>query len=177
MGREIRRVPKGWEHPRNGNGEYKPMFNKPYIDAFEEWLQNHQLWEKGGHPDQQESDAAKECRFYAEWAGNPPDVDYYNPNKWSEEEANCYQMYEIVSEGTPFSPVFDSLKELEDWLIDTKVYTRKEAREFCETGYAFTGSGYISVDSPLLRPETKDKQTAEQKNTKPKKTKSKGLKP
>ena len=39
MGREIRRVPKGWEHPRDEGGKYIPMFDQSYDDAAKEWLE------------------------------------------------------------------------------------------------------------------------------------------
>lgn len=126
------------------------MFKEYYIDVLEEWLENHRLWENGEHPDQLKYPEARECRFYAEWADNPPQMQVYNPNKWTEEEAACYQVYENVSEGTPFSPVFDSLKEVEDWLVNAKRYSRSGAQELCETGFALTASGQIAANSPLL---------------------------
>lgn len=27
MGREVRMVPANWEHPRNGRGDYEPLFD------------------------------------------------------------------------------------------------------------------------------------------------------
>lgn len=137
MGKEIRKVPKGWEHPRDKNGKYEPLYDASYTASLEEWFVNHRLWEKGEHPDQKKYQEAKDCKFYAEWADNPPDVTYY-PSKWSEEEAVCFQLYETITVGTPLSPVFDTLKELEDWLVNTQVYDRKSAKEFCETGYVLT---------------------------------------
>jgi hypothetical protein len=84
MGREIRKVPKNWEHPKDEQGKYKPMV------------------------DEQE---------------------------WTEEEAVCFQIYETVSEGTPVSPVFDTLADMEDWLVNMKYYSRDETKEFCKQGW------------------------------------------
>src|SRR5579872_3685439 len=75
MGREIRRVPPGWEHPketdpddRRGMG-YHPMHGENYEQALKEWVDNHNLWVDGEHPDQQE--AGSNVKYYAEWEGNP----------------------------------------------------------------------------------------------------------
>jgi len=142
MGREIRKVPKGWNHPKDTRGRYRPMFIESYELALEKWLENHRLWEIGKHPAQMEyPEETKDCRFYAEWSGNPPSVEYYNPNKWSLKEANCYQVYENVTEGTPLSPVFESLKEVESWLVDSLDYDWSSAKEFCRTYYAPTFTG------------------------------------
>lgn len=37
MGRELRRVPQNWEHPKE-NDKYVPIHNEFYGDAFSEWL-------------------------------------------------------------------------------------------------------------------------------------------
>src|SRR3954471_15330108 len=81
MSREIRKVPKNWEHPKDEQGKYKPMFDE---------------------------------------------------QDWTEEEAVCFQIYETVSEGTPVSPMFDTLTDMEDWLVNMKYYSREEAKEFCK---------------------------------------------
>lgn len=149
MGREIRKVPKGWEHSRDQHGKYKPMFEEPYIDALKEWKQNDRLWKLGKHPDQiNYPEGTKDCT-YADWAGDIPRKAYYNPSKWSDEQANCYQMYENVSEGTPVSPVFEQLKDLEDWLVETKGYDRSYAKQFCEEGSAPTFVAQVSIDNAL----------------------------
>lgn len=40
--------------------------------------------------------------------------------QWKPGEANCFQMYENVTEGTPISPVMDSPEALAQWLADNK---------------------------------------------------------
>lgn len=134
MGREIRKVPKGWQHPKDDKGRFKPLNDEYYGDAVEEWYNNHKLWLEKKHPDQLR-DSKLDYKFFAEWGGNAPDIEYYRLEKWSEEEANCFQMYQTVSEGTPVSPVFESLEGLENWLVG-EGYSRTAAYEFCKHGYA-----------------------------------------
>ncbi len=154
MGREIRKVPKGWEHPRDKNGKYKPMFEEPYVDVLEEWIKNHRLWQQGLHPSQLEHpEATKECKYYAQWTDNPPNVEYYNLNKWTQEDALCFQLYETFTEGTPLSPVFTTLKELEYWLVLNQGYGRDVARKLCEKGSEYSFEGYMPSNSQLLKAE------------------------
>lgn len=128
MGREIRKVPKGWEHPKNDDGNYKPMYDELYIDALNEWLTNHNLWLKGKHPDQ-----PREYKYYAEWDGDAPWVDYYRPS--FDLPADHFQIYETVSEGTPTSPVFASKDEMSIWLVG-EGYSEEAAKGFCEMEWA-----------------------------------------
>lgn len=118
MGRQLRRVPKYWEHPKDENGRYKPMFDRSFREEAEEWLSECFLWRKGEHPDQLKG-YGKSCSYYWQYAGNPPKEDYYRPD-WSEKEATHYQMYESTSEGTPISPVFANIEDLAHWLADTR---------------------------------------------------------
>lgn len=153
MGREIRKVAKGWEHPRDERGIYHPMFEAPYIDVLKEWLQDNALWEKGLHPDQKKYADAATSKSYADWNGGPPDPMYYNPNKWSEQEACCFQFYETVTEGTPLSPVFDSLQELGDWLVETQGYSREHAETFCRVGWQPSFIRTVNVNTDLNKEE------------------------
>jgi hypothetical protein len=107
MGRILRKVPANWEHPKNDNGSYKPMFDKFYGDALNEWIENNKKWENGTHEDLIKNPKLKdEYPFYAMWNGNPPDVEYYHTKKYNEEELTHIQLYQTTSEGTPISPVF-----------------------------------------------------------------------
>lgn len=156
MGREIRKVPKGWEHPKrenrySGKEEYQPMYDEYYGDAVEEWIKSHYLWLEGKHPEQDPS-----YKWYAEYAGSGPDIEYYRQEKWTEEEANCFQIYQTVSEGTPVSPVFESLEEMEKWLIK-EGHSEKSAKAFCESGWApsavmLNGNFKSGIDSFDLTP-------------------------
>lgn len=134
MGREIRKVPSNWEHPKNEQGHYVPLNDEYYGDAVDEWYNNHKLWLEGKHPDQQ-MDNKPDYKFFSEWGGDAPSLEVYRKEKWTEEDATHFQMYETVSEGTPVSPVFETLEQLEDWLVG-QGHSRKAAQAFCESGYA-----------------------------------------
>lgn len=137
MGREIRRVPPHWEHPRDENGEYKPMHDKAYDDAAQEWLNGLAAWN-------QKSDEEKNgWKYFWEYEGNPPDENYYRP-KFTE-APTWYQVYQTVSEGTPVTPAFATREELIDYLVehgdfwDQKRgrggYTREAATAFVDLGW------------------------------------------
>jgi hypothetical protein len=79
------------------------------------WLQQHNQWLDGTHKDLIEEPGLKEeYPFYAMYGGNPPDVEYYQTKKYSEDELTHIQLYQTTSEGTPISPVFkaDELEKL-----------------------------------------------------------------
>lgn len=146
MGREIRRVPPNWEHPRHTKdttvrcdliGEYMPMMDQDYESAAAEWIAEFEQWNKGEHPTQQESYASS-YKYYWEWAGTP---DEETARPAFTVEPTWYQGYETVSEGTPFTPAFATKDELVDWLVENgdPVYgsiTKKQAESFVEDAYA-----------------------------------------
>lgn len=119
MGREIRRVPPNWEHPKRDNGSYQPMYDHSASDRFAQWLEDFENFKA------KEMDEV--CREYGydprdayaafcEYDGGPPDHEYCRPN-WDESEAMWIQVYETVSEGTPVSPPFETPEELIDYLV------------------------------------------------------------
>ncbi len=118
MGRQIRRVPPNWEHPKvekynpfSGQVEerFQPMFDQQYEFAASKWKKNFKKFYKKG------LDKEKDCEFW-EYDGSPPDRDYYRPYK--DNEATWFQLYETVSEGTPVSPPFATKEELADYLAE-----------------------------------------------------------
>jgi hypothetical protein len=124
MGREVRRVPADWQHPkiekpnyRRGIMEerYQPMFDRPFAPAMREWIAQWDAWERGERPDYCSEEGAK-LPFW-EWSGPPPDPAYYRPD-WPEESRTHLMMYEDTSEGTPISPAFATPEELARWLVD-----------------------------------------------------------
>lgn len=129
MGREIRRVPSDWQHPKDDDGDYKRLYDNDYHSAAREWIEAFDLWRKGEHPSQLES-----CKYYWEYS-NPPDEESYRERVWTAEEATAYQIYETVSEGTPVSPIFLTLDDMVDWLV-TQGYSRIAAERFAESGWA-----------------------------------------
>lgn len=104
MGREIRMVPPNWQHPKDHNRNYIPLYNQSYKEKAEEWI-------KGFN----EFKSTQYCKYYWEFDSAPLDSDDYVP--YSKEEATWYQVYETVSEGTPVTPAFETQQELIDHLV------------------------------------------------------------
>jgi len=146
MGREIRRVPPDWNHPRqqckhspwaggcddakaHGVMCFVPLYDNDYHTAAREWIEGFDLWRKGEHPSQMES-----CPYFWEY-DSPPEEENYRDRAWTPEEATAYQVYETVSEGTPVSPVCKTLDALIAWLI-SQGHSEHAAREFAKTGWA-----------------------------------------
>lgn len=134
MGREIRMVPKGWEHPRKDNGHYQPLHDEPFAAAAREWLDKCIAWDNGTYPDCAEHKA--DNPFFWQWEGNPPDPEYYRPEFTT--PADHFQVYETVSEGTPVSPVFETEDQIVAWLIG-RGHSEAAARNFVKTKWAMSG--------------------------------------
>ena len=115
MGREIRRVPPGWEHPTDKLGNYQPMFDHTIEHA------------------QAEFRASK----YAEVRALADTLDpLYYRREW-ENEPTAYQVYETITEGTPVSPVLLNEDELRGWLIG-RGSSRVAADAFIKQGWVPT---------------------------------------
>lgn len=131
MGREIRRVPSDWEHPRQPcthspwqggcddakrhNGQcLKPLHDKTYEEAAREYFQAVIAWSKGEYEGQEAGDLAT-FPYYWDYGGMPPEADDYLP-VWTSEPTH-YQVYETVSEGTPVTPHFATKEELIEYLV------------------------------------------------------------
>jgi len=127
MGREIRKVIPNWKHPIRSNGSYQPLYDESYIESINEWIKDHLLWEKGEHPDQKDVDC-KRYEHFAEWGGNPTDIEYFRPN-WKEDEMTWIQVYETVSEGTPVTPPFQTKDELINYLIENGDFLDQRRRK------------------------------------------------
>lgn len=120
MGREVRRVPRDWEHPREPRGGLIPLhdgFNK----RLAEWDEENAKWQeglrsdwKGGWKPLEENERRMN---FSDWDGERPKQEDYMPD-WPIEERTHYQMYEACTEGTPISPVMDSPEKLARWLAD-----------------------------------------------------------
>ena len=122
MGREIRRVPANWNHPRDKRGHYIPLkdnFNK----SLAEWIEEEQKWNAGLRNDWEGNWKSIETEYrhysYSEWAGKKPIKEDYMPD-WLPQERTHFQMYEDTSEGTPISPVMPDEESLAHWLADNK---------------------------------------------------------
>jgi len=114
MGREVRMVPKDWEHPKNENGGYIALFDGNFEACAADWDEECAQWDAGNYPDYANEESKK--MSYAEWAGDRPDKCDYMPI-FKEAATHC-MMYETTSEGTPISPAFETPEELARWLAD-----------------------------------------------------------
>ena len=112
MGREVRKVPADWQHPKyteenaphsRAAGRYIPMWPHSYAAAEKEWL---------------EKANAEGIEAAIDYYGEAPNRADYMPD-WPEEARTHFMMYEDTSEGTPISPAFATPEELARWLADT----------------------------------------------------------
>lgn len=148
MGREIRRVPPDWEHPRTIDGSYLPLFDRSLDEAEAEWDREYHNW-RASQP--QRPDHWQ--RFIA-YYGDPPSrhSELYRPG-WTEDQATHYQVYENVSEGTPVSPVLPTTDAVVEWLVEHGAggivgpMTRQAAEKF--VGYGSAPS--LVIDSQGIR--------------------------
>lgn len=161
MGREVRRVPSDWEHPRGANGRYRPLHDRGFAAVVAAWDRDAAAWERGEFPDY----ASAESRQmpFAEWNGPRPTAEDYMPD-WPEAERTHYQMYEDTSEGTPISPVMATPEELARWLADNNASafasmtaTYEQWLRVCRGGFApsmvLTEAGAVSGVAALSERE------------------------
>lgn len=122
MGREVRRVPPDWRHPKRG-GEYVPLFGGSYARVARAWDEECERWCGGWRPEYG-GDVARDLpdtpEAYAEWTGQRPIASDYMPD-WPAGACSHLQMYETTSEGTPISPVMQDPEALAAWLVAHRV--------------------------------------------------------
>ena len=115
MGREVRKVPANWEHPkygRFGSDWYTPLFygaGGRYEKRAQAWLDEANKWAAGERPDYAGSDAPV---FYQDWDGAPPESEYYMLVGVPDAECTHFMLYESTSKGTPLGPAFATLEEV-----------------------------------------------------------------
>lgn len=123
MGREIRRVPANWQHPKTERANhrlgrmeecYQPLYDNAFAPAMREWIAGWDAWERGERPSYCSAD---DDTPYWEYEGAPPNPQYYRPD-WKSEEMTWFQVYETVSEGTPVTPPFATRQEVVDYLVE-----------------------------------------------------------
>lgn len=117
MGREIRRVPPNWEHPRQkcehspwrgGCEDAKANGGKCYRPLMQGYAAAKAEFEK------MQSEEGLQAAL--DYFGNAPDANDYVPD-WPESEATWFQVYETVSEGSPVTPPFATREELVEYLV------------------------------------------------------------
>lgn len=116
MGREIRKVPPNWDHPRTnhyGDNRYKPLCDSYYPQVSQEWVEEFIKFEDEKKSGKIEGHYG--CKYYWEY-NHAPDEDMCVP--YEEKDCTWIQVYETVSEGTPVTPPFATPEELIDYLIE-----------------------------------------------------------
>ena len=97
-------VPPDWQHPKDGRGNSRPLYDRSFYDTRRaEWETSY-------------ADVGLQATL--EKHGDPPDIDEYMPD-FPPGTATHYMMYETCTEGTPISPAFATPEELAHWLTDT----------------------------------------------------------
>lgn len=151
MGREIRRVPKDWVHPKNEYGNYDPLLDgndfKPWHD---EWLEGSEKWDGGfmnGYTPEAKwvvKSTEYEHMSYEDYVGSEPDISHYMPD-WPTDICTHMMMYETCTEGTPISPAFITCEELARWLTDneassfgTRTASYEQWLDMCQRGWAMS---------------------------------------
>ena len=152
MSRELRRVPKGFQHPTNEAGHFIPLYDGHYETAAADWLAGCILWSKGLDPRQKEEWCTD--KYYWEYEGMPPREEDYMPP--FDSDPTHFMMYETCSEGTPISPAFETIEGLARWLANTGASsfgtctaTYEQWLSTCKAGYAIGAvythkTGFIS---------------------------------
>lgn len=128
MGREVRKVPANWQHPKefrwdhlgNRAEQYKPLFpGEIYQREVDNWDEECAKWKSGWRPDYC-TDPKSRSMTYEQYSGQRPHKDDYMPDLPAEQRTHL-MMYENTSEGTPISPAFATPEELARWLTDNCV--------------------------------------------------------
>ncbi|MBB3454234.1 hypothetical protein FHT86_002490 [Rhizobium sp. BK313] len=128
MGRDVRRVPANWEHPRYTieDAPDEPWVGSvrcllaDYPEAVARWDERAEKWplvkdfRNGGWKPYE-----GEKQSFVDYAGPRPDPKNYMP-VWPTDECTHLMMYETTTEGSPISPSFATPEELARWLTDNE---------------------------------------------------------
>lgn len=127
MGREVRRLPADWQHPKDAFGRLIPLYGGSFSKAAAEWDEEASQWERGFTLDyakwpserayKPKEGSALEYASFTDWSGERPVEADFMPD-WPEDQRTHLMMYEDTSEGTPLSPAFETPEELALWLAD-----------------------------------------------------------
>jgi hypothetical protein len=120
MGREARRVPANWQHPKDAAGDYIPLYDGAvFAEQVARWDEGARKWTEGFRDDFKGGWVAlngkEKALSYAARHGTRPNPENYMP-LWRDEERTHIMMY---NDTTPISPVFATAHELAQWLSKT----------------------------------------------------------
>ncbi len=146
MGRELRRVPKDWEHPKDSLGRYIPMRDGDHVTACKEWLARCIAWQN------EPPERRKIAEYY--WQHERPPEDYGERGcpmfKSPRDDLTHYMLYESTSEGTPLSPAFETIEEVAAWAAENASTfgnfraTKEEWFEMLSDGVVYAESGNMT---------------------------------
>lgn len=108
MGREVRKVPQDWQHPRRSDGKFVSLLDG-YEDDAEKWIAEFKLWLGAGRK-------PGEAYFWVE--NEPPNPEHYMLVGVPKSARTHLMLYQTTSEGTPCGAeprVFATLDELCEW--------------------------------------------------------------
>jgi hypothetical protein len=153
MGREIRRVPPDFQHPRrfnNGNignnrtpDGYIPKYDGiNYEKEALEWIIEFEKW-RNDLDSRTENNKDEPYYFNIE---PPPLREDYTDVK--EEECTWYQLYETVSEGTPLSPPFETREELINYLTENGDFWHQREPEYHQKHSREIYEKFVNDDNP-----------------------------
>lgn len=129
MGRAVRRVADGWQHPRNARNQFVPLRAADFAAAAAAWDAGQAKWDRGliathstlpGVPAWRPRDEWVRAPDYEKHAGPRPRAEEYMPT-WPDADRIAWQMYETTSLGTPVSPPLPSPEALAAWLSQHEV--------------------------------------------------------
>lgn len=154
MGREVRRVPADWQHPKDSAGRYIPLRGGSYAKAAARWDECFAKWSEGLRDDWNggwKTREPDENYPYEDWDGPRPVASEYMPD-WPDEQRTHLQMYEDCSEGTPISPVIETPEKLARWLADNGASAFGDMTATYEQWLATIRRGFAV--SAMFSPET-----------------------
>lgn len=149
MGREVRKVPKDWEHPKDERGRFIPMREGSYESAAREWTANFLRWEAGEHPSR--ANVVGIARYFFEY--EPPPVEYGQRGcpmfEHDRDDLTHIMLYENTSEGTPLSPAFERIEDLCEWAA-THATTFASFTATAEEWRQMLDAGFVHATDPRL---------------------------
>src|SRR5258708_9087681 len=121
---EVRRVPANWEHPKDGHGNYIPLHNDTFDQEMLTWEQRKNHFLRGiRSPENIDKGYPSTLRVFIEAFGPGPDASNYV--NYNGQECTHVAIYEEFTFGTPVTPFFPSVKDLEEHLVKIGIRGQK----------------------------------------------------
>lgn len=120
MGRELRRVPANWQHPKTT--KYNLCLGRE-VEDYEPLRDNREAALKSFADDIEKMGLAEAIDYHG---GGPQSHEYVD---FDGKDTTWWQVYETVSEGTPVTPPFETREELVDYLVKNGDFLDQKRRE------------------------------------------------